>query len=112
MGIFERISKASKVLLNSHPNEVYEVGIDNKPRDCNKVDLYEATPSRVNNTVKNRRFASTHDSQAQGILMDLMTKTNTKWYITGDNDRAVKHLEKMSEEWDLDNIIDNILWKG
>ena len=113
IGIYERISKASKILLNSHPNEIYEVGVDKKrPQDCEKVDLYKATPSRVNNTVKNRRFASTHDAQAQGILMDLMTKTNTKWYITGDNDKAVKHLEDMVEIWDLDNIIDNILWKG
>ena len=113
IGIYERISKASKVLFNAHPNEVFEVGVDKKrPMDCEKVDLYKATPSRVNNTVKNRRFASTHDAQAQGILMDLMTKTNTKWYISGDNDKAVKHLEEMSEEWDLDNIIDNILWKG
>ena len=113
IGIYERISKASKVLLNSHPNEVFEVGLDEqKRRECDTVDLYKATPSRVRNTVKNRRFASTHDSQAQGILMDLMTKTNTKWYISGDNDRAVKHLEEMVEEWDLDNIIDNILWKG
>ena len=113
IGIYERISKASKVLLNSHPNEVFEVGLDEqKRRECDTVDLYKATPSRVRNTVKNRRFASTHDSQAQGILMDLMTKTNTKWYISGDNDKAVKHLEEMSEIWDLDNIIDNILWKG
>ena len=115
IGIYERIAKASKVLLNSHPNEVYEVGLDDKKdhyRKCDKVDLYEATPSRVRNTVKNRRFASVHDSQAQGILMDLMTKTNTKWYISGNNDKAVKHLEEMSEVWDLDNIIDNILWKG
>lgn len=115
IGIYERIAKASKVLLNSHPNEVYEVGLDDRKdhyRKCDKVDLYEATPSRVRNTVKNRRFASVHDSQAQGILMDLMTKTNTKWHIAGDNDKAVKHLEEMSEVWDLDNIIDNILWKG
>ena len=100
IGIYERIAKASKVLLNSHPNEVYEVGLDDRKdhyRKCDKVDLYEATPSRVRNTVKNRRFASVHDSQAQGILMDLMTKTNTKWYITGDNDKAVKNLEDMVE---------------
>ena len=86
IGIYERISKASKVLLNSYPNEVYEVGVDkSKPRDCEKVDLYKATPSRVHNTVKNRRFAFTHDAQAQGIILDIMTKTNTRWYITGDS---------------------------
>ena len=113
IGIFERVAKASKVLFNSYPNEVYEVGVDEpKPRDCERVDLYKATPSKVNNTVKNRRFASVYDSQAQGILMDLMTKTNTKWYINGDSDEIIKHLEKMSDKWDLDNIIDNILWKG
>lgn len=113
IGIFDRVAKASKVLFNSYPNEVYEVGVDKpKPNDCERVDLYKATPSKVNNTVKNRRFASVYDSQAQGILMDLMTKTNTKWYIDGDSDEVIKHLEKMSDEWDLDNIIDNILWKG
>lgn len=113
IGIYERISKASKVLFNSYPNEVYEVGVDkSKKRDCETVDLYKATPSRVNNTVKNRRFAFTHDAQAQGIILDIMTKTNTKWYITGDNDKAVKHLEEMADEWDLDNLIDNILQKG
>lgn len=113
IGIFDRVAKASKVLFNSYPNEVYEVGVDEpKPNDCERVDLYKATPSKVKNTVKNRRFASVYDSQAQGILMDLMTKTNTKWYIDGDSDEVVKHLEKMSDEWDLDNIIDNILWKG
>lgn len=113
IGIYERISKASKVLFNSYPNEVYEVGVDkSKPRDCDQVDLYKATPSRVNDTVKNRRFAFTHDAQAQGIILDIMTKTNTKWYITGDNDKAVKHLEEMADEWDLDNLIDNILQKG
>lgn len=74
--------------------------------------MYKATPSRVRNTVKNRRFAATHDSQAQGILLDLMTKTNTKWYLEGDNEAAIKHIEDMIEEWDLDNIIDNTLWKG
>lgn len=74
--------------------------------------MYKATPSRVRNTVKNRRFAATHDSQAQGILLDLMTKTNTKWYLDGDNEKAVKHIEEMVEVWDLDNIIDNALWKG
>ena len=113
IGIFDRVAKASKVLFNSYPNEVYEVGVDEpKPNDCERVDLYKATPSKVKNTVKNRRFASVYDSQAQGILMDLMTKTNTKWYIDGDSDEVIKHLEKMSDEWDLDNIIDNILWKG
>ena len=113
IGIYERISKASKVLLNSYPNEVYEVGVDkSKPRDCEKVDLYKATPSRVHNTVKNRRFAFTHDAQAQGIILDIMTKTNTRWYITGTNDKAVKHLEEMADEWDLDILIDNILQKG
>lgn len=74
--------------------------------------MYKATPSRVRNTVKNRRFAATHDSQAQGILLDLMTKTNTKWYLNGDNEKAIKHIEEMVEVWDLDNIIDNALWKG
>lgn len=113
IGIYDRISKASKVLFNSYPNEVYEVGIDkSEKRDCEKVDLYKATPSRVHNTVKNRRFAFTHDAQAQGIILDIMTKTNTRWYITGDNDKAVKHLEEMADEWDLDILIDNILQKG
>ena len=113
IGIFDRISKAGRVLLNSYPNEVYEVGLDEqKTRSCEVVDLYKATPSRVRNTVKNRRFGATHDSQAQGILLDLMTKTNTKWYLDGDNDKAVKHIEDMCEKWDLDNIIDNALWKG
>ena len=113
IGIYDRISKASKVLFNSYPNEVYEVGIDkSKRRDCSKVDLYDATPSRVHNTVKNRRFAFTHDAQAQGIILDIMTKTNTRWYISGDNDKAVKHLEEMADEWDLDILIDNILQKG
>ena len=113
IGIYDRISKASKVLFNSYPNEVYEVGIDkSEKRDCEKVDLYKATPSRVRNTVKNRRFAFTHDAQAQGIILDIMTKTNTRWYITGDNDKAVKHLEEMADEWDLDILIDNILQKG
>ena len=74
--------------------------------------MYKATPSRVRNTVKNRRFAATHDSQAQGILLDLMTKTNTKWYLNGDNEKAINHIEEMVEVWDLDNIIDNALWKG
>lgn len=115
IGIFERVAKAGKVLLNNYPNEVYEVGVDkNKDnrRKCETVDLYDATPSRVRNTVKNRRFASVHDSQVQGILMDLMTKTNTKWEINGDSEEAVKHIEKMAEDWDLDIIIDNGLWKG
>ena len=113
IGIFDRISKAGKVLFNSYPNEVYEVGIDEqKRRNCDVVDLYKATPSRVRNTVKNRRFAATHDSQAQGILLDLMTKTNTKWYLNGDNEKAINHIEEMVEVWDLDNIIDNALWKG
>lgn len=92
---------------------MYEVGIDEqKRRSCDVVDLYKATPSRVRNTVKNRRFAATHDSQAQGILLDLMTKTNTKWYLNGDNDKAINHIEDMVDEWDLDNVIDNALWKG
>ena len=92
---------------------MYEVGVDEqKRRSCDVVDLYKATPSRVRNTVKNRRFGATHDSQAQGIILDLMTKTNTKWYLDGDNDKAVKHIEDMVEVWDLDNIIDNALWKG
>lgn len=113
IGIYDRISKASKVLFNSYPNEVYEVGIDkSERRDCSKVDLYDATPSRVHNTVKNRRFAFTHDAQAQGIILDIMTKTNTQWYISGDNDKAVKHLEEMADKWDLDILIDNILQKG
>ena len=42
IGIYERISKASKVLLNSHPNEVFEVGLDEqKRRECDTVDLYK-----------------------------------------------------------------------
>ena len=41
-----------------------------------------------------------------------MTKTNTKWYLDGDNDKAVNHIEDMVDEWDLDNVIDNALWKG
>ena len=113
IGIFDRISKASKVLLNSYPNEVYEVGIDKpRPPSCDVVDLYKATPSKVRNTVKNRRFAFTHDAQAQGIILDIMTKTNTNWYLDGDNEKAVEHIEKMCEIWDLDNIIDNGLTKG
>ena len=109
------MAKASRVLLNSHPNEVYEVGLsqeNGKSDDCEQLDLYKATPTKVRNTVKNRRFASTHDSQAQGILLDLMTKTNTKWFLNGDNENAIKHIEDMVEVWDLDTIIDNILFKG
>jgi len=100
-------------LLNAYPNEVHEIDVNKaERRNCDAVDLYDSTPSRVNDTVKNRRFASTHDSQVQGILMDLMVKTNTKWFIDGDNQKAVEHIEKMCDEWDLDNLIDDALWKG
>lgn len=117
MGIFERVAKVGQVLTNSaYPNEIRDVDkaevLDPTARKCEAVDLYKATPSRVNDTVKNRRFASTHDAQVQGILMDLVTKTNTKWYLDGDNERAIKHIEEMCEEWDLDNHIDDALWKG
>ena len=115
IGIFERVAKASQTLLNNaYPNEIRDADKVDEPknRNCEAVDLYKATPSRVKDTVKNRRFGATHDSQVQGILMDLMTKTNTKWYLEGDNEKAIKHIEEMCEEWDLDTHIDDALWKG
>lgn len=112
MNIFQRVSYASKVLLNSNkPNEVYEVGID-KPTKYNRdaVDFKDSTPSKIKRTVKNCRFAS-RDPQVSGILVDIMTKTNGMYELQGDP-KAVAHIEKMSKEWDLTKLFDETIWKG
>lgn len=119
MNIFQRVSYAGKVLLNSNshlPNDVERVGHEHLIDEQEKyredaVDFVDDVPSKVRRTVKNRRFA-TRDPQVAGILTDIMTKANGVFTICGDNERIVKYLEEFAENIDLDNLIDEIIYKG
>jgi len=116
MNFFQRISKAGRVLLNSHPeNSIYEPSVytygdsffDNK-----MVDLSDTVPYVVRPTLHNFRFAS-HDPQVRGILIDNVTKSNTNYTIKATSDKAENLLREYDRKyWNLSNQFDNDLMNG
>lgn len=111
VNIFQRVSKAAKVLMNGYENERNDVSIENKnANNKHSLDLFEATPHKIKRTITNRRFASTHPL-VSGILNDIVTKANGVYVLEGDA-AAVKHIEEKSKEWKLDNKFDETIWKG
>lgn len=114
MGIFDRIyGFRQREVRNSYPNEVRLADISAKePDNPSGKDLYEITPSHINRTVRNCRYA-TRDPQVHGVLLDIMVKSNTHFEIIGDNEQAVNHIKKMDEDyWNINKIIDEMFWKG
>lgn len=98
------------ILKNSEPNAIEEFGYDTSGIVKDGIDLVDKVPFRINRTIKNCRFAAC-DPQVKGILTDNITKSNNEWHLEGDAG-AVAYLEKRCKEWDLTQLIDDMLWKG
>jgi len=97
-------------LKNAEPNTVEEVGQDTSDTVRHGIDLVDTVPFKVNRTIKNCRFAS-KDPQVKGILTDNITKSNSEWHLEGDSG-AVEYLEKRCKEWNLNQMIDDYIFKG
>lgn len=110
MNFFERIV-GRFILKNAEPNEIEEVGVDDTDVVRDGVDLAEKVPYKVNRSIQNCRFAS-YDSQVKGILTDNITKSNNDFEITGDNAQAVKYIEERCKDWNISQLMDDMLWKG
>lgn len=114
MGILDTIFSRPKVYENAEPNtieKVSEVSIEEDLTNGFGVDLIEATPFKVNRTIINCRNAA-NDSQVKGILTDTITKTNGVFEIKSSNPKAQKYIEKRCEEWNISQLIDDMLYKG
>lgn len=114
MGIANRVSSFIRRFDNAEANAIERVGEYSKGDDLtggDGVDLVEATPFKVKRTIINCRNAS-RDPQVKGILLDTITKTNNDFELESDNAEAKAYLEERCKEWDLSQLIDDILWKG
>ena len=109
MGFLERVV-GRLVLRNAEKNAIEEAGQDTSETVKHGIDLVDTVPFKVNRSIKNCRFAS-RDPQVKGILTDNITKSNNDWYLDGDA-KAVKYLEERCKDWDLTQLIDDMLWKG
>ena len=109
MGFLERVV-GRLVLRNAEKNAIEEAGQDTSETVKHGIDLVDTVPFKVNRSIKNCRFAS-RDPQVKGILTDNITKSNNDWYLEGDA-KAVKYLEERCKDWDLTQLIDDMLWKG
>lgn len=114
MGVVNRVSSFIKRFDNAEANTIERVGEYSKGDDLtggNGVDLVEATPFKVKRTIINCRNAS-KDPQVKGILADNITKTNNDFEIVSDNKEAQKYIEERCKEWDISQLIDDMLLKG
>ena len=114
MGIVTRINSFVKRFDNAEPNTIEKVGEYDRKDDLtggNGVDLIECTPFKVNRTVINCRNAS-KDPQVKGILADNITKTNNDFELESDNEEARKYIEERCKEWNISQLINDMLLKG
>lgn len=112
MGLLDRIFRLPERYDNAEPNTIEEVGV---PRDDltngTGVNLIDVTPFKVNRTVVNCRNAA-KDPLVKGILIDNITKSNNYLEIKCKNPKAKEYLEKRCEEWDITQLVDDMLSKG
>ena len=112
MGLLDTIFRLPGRYDNAEPDSVEEVGVPNDDlTNGTGVDLIDVTPFKVNRTVINCRNAA-KDPLVKGILTDNITKTNNYIEIKCDNPKAKEYLEKRCKEWDISQLIDDMLYKG
>ena len=114
MGMINRVSSFIKRFDNAEANTIERVGEYSKGDDLTGgkgVDLVDATPFKVKRTIINCRNAS-KDPQVKGILADNITKTNNEFEIISENGEAQKYIEERCKEWDISQLIDDMLLKG
>lgn len=114
MGLLNRVSSFVRRFDNAEANAIERVGEYDKNDDLtggDGVDLVDSTPFKVNRTIINCRNAS-KDPQVKGILADNITKTNNDFEIESENKEAQKYIEERCKEWDISQLIDDMLLKG
>lgn len=114
MGLANRVSSFIKRFDNAEANTIERVGEYSKGDDLtggDGVDLVETTPFKVKRTIINCRNAS-KDPQVKGILTDTITKTNNDFEIVSKDKKAQAYIEERCKEWDLSQLIDDMLYKG
>lgn len=114
MGLLNRVSSFVRRFDNAEANAIERVGEYNENDDLtggDGVDLVNSTPFKVNRTIINCRNAS-KDPQVKGILADNITKTNNDFEIESENKEAQKYIEERCKEWDISQLIDDMLLKG
>lgn len=115
MGFLDRVYSLPRRFFNAEPNSIETVGeiVDvnsDLTRGCGK-DLIEVNPHKIRRTIINCRNAAT-DSQVKGILTDTVTKTNNYFEVECDNAEAKVYLERRCKEWDISQLVDDMLYKG
>ena len=111
MGILDRFRRVE--VENIEPNRVFTVGIDDiesEVYDKRSQDWVRLAPNKIKPTIKNRRKASQFPS-VYGILSNLIMKTISSYVIDGNNQEAVDHILDVEEEWNLRNLMYEVLWK-
>ena len=114
MGLLNKVSSFVRRFDNAEANTIERVGEYDRADDLtggDGVDLVDSTPFKVNRTIINCRNAS-KDPQVKGILADNITKTNNDFELESDNEEARKYLEERCKEWDISQLIDDMLLKG
>ena len=114
MGIANRVSSFIRRFDNAEANAIERVGEYSKGDDLtggDGVDLAKATPFKVKRTIINCRNAS-KDPQVKGILTDTITKTNNDFEIVSKDAQAQKYIEERCKDWDISQLIDDMLYKG
>ena len=112
LNIFQRITKRNTKAQNAQPRRIEEAAVDPQRKfDKHAVDMFKEIPHKVKRTVRNTRYAAT-DPFVRGILTDIITKTNTYYELHGTSQRAVDHILERDKEWNINQLIDEILEKG
>lgn len=112
MGIWDRFGNKDKVeVQHSEPNDIYDIGITDVDENTNEqsVNWVDKKPDLVIPSIPNLRRCAEKSAIVNGILEDLIIKSTSGWVITGDDDDAVKLIQEMDKEWNLNAMFHDIV---
>ena len=109
----DRLRPKRVEVQNIEPNRVVNVGfedIEDSLYDNRSEDWVRFAPNKIKPTIKNCRKASQFPT-VYGILNNLIMKTLSSYVIDGEDEEAVNHILDVEEEWNLRNLMYEVLWK-
>ena len=113
MSLLDRLRPKRVEVQNIEPNRVVNVGfedIEDSLYDNRSEDWVRFAPNKIKPTIKNCRKASQFPT-VYGILNNLIMKTLSSYVIDGEDEEAVNHILDVEEEWNLRNLMYEVLWK-
>ena len=112
MGIWDIFGNSEKIeVQHSEPNDIYDIGVTDVDNNINEdsVNWEEKLPDMVIPSIPNLRRCADKCAFVNGILEDLIIKSTSGWVITGDDEEAVKLIQEMDKEWNLNEMFHDIV---